>query len=67
MAELPFHSILNTGRHFLRIKVEQRTDVDRAQYRAVLEGDATVKELCEWTNSLPDATAAFDAERARYR
>lgn len=67
MAELPPHSILNTGRHFLRIKIEKRHEIDRDEYRAVLEGDAATKELCDWTASLPEAKAAFDAERARYR
>jgi len=67
MAELPTHSIFSSGRHFLRIKVEQRMDVGREQYRAVLEGDAATKVLLDWQNSRTAALEAFNAERAHYR
>lgn len=67
MAELPTHNILSAGRRFLRLKVEQRHEIDRDEFRVVLEGDAATKVLLDWQNSREAAIAAYDAERAIYR
>ncbi len=67
MPELPTHTILDNGRRYLRLRVQQRTVDGDLQYRAILEGDAAAKELSDWTTNVDEARAAFDAERARYR
>lgn len=66
MASLPAHTIMENGRYFLRLQVEQRIEEKITEYRLVLKGDAATKPLSEWSASLPEAKAAFDAERARY-
>ena len=65
--KLPEHTIMRNGKHFLRLKVETRTEDNRKECRLVMEGDAATKGITEWSADSETAVAAFVEERARYK